>query len=830
MTSVKRAVSGQVDDWFTSANHPSSEVFSDAEGVFLSIPGRLEGARSPVFGDQVWDPDDVIPRRPNIPRGRRRITFAQHPAWSLRSREVAMALLNPADPRLLARSVSFGSRTFAMGHAQGRCVSYKTAAAWQVQRGLPDDITFWSKGEWSSMVKAEITKGAKYGTVRNLIQAIRDLVALSPLLTGGGIESDPWNGRTTRSIAKDAHDGETQVMAPERWIPLMGACWTYISVFADDILTLRESHGCALQPRTRRRESRRQTYEGLIDAFLEAPETIVPMKRWHNRVEPNWEKLSRLVTGDQTERLFQLGSADSTRRIRRQIVENAVANGDVRSGLMNAADFRGHLSRRVSELGDARRTARGPRSSQADEILESWLSDPDNLVALRDDCGDRAGQEISAGDVNWSMMEYLVYGNNTTKHVTLGPWKRGYRRRDLILAAARSGRTFVADHAAMSIQRKCMGFALIERPNGERAPWRDSMSDYEARCELRALRAACYVFLAAMTMMRDSELQSIKRGSITVHYGVEAIKGSSFKGRRAETPAHWWIVDEAATAIHILERLSTHPVYLFAKFVDEDEDSEPGIRPGHELKFLLEHLAATGARSGLAPIPESTLISARILRRTTACISRELGGNELAVSQQLKHVISYGFSNVTSDYMAPDPKWSNLLKTNRSEEDLKHMVQMIQQSRQSAHPLAGRGGARLTDAIIDTSTSNAAHDSPQLLISDAQLAALLKKIAPIIRFGPANACLYDEETALCRRSAQSSSQGPLLGMCQPGRCGNSVVGPEHLPVWIGELRMLKATIEGTKLSPPRRQALSERLAEVEQVLNDANTSADREQQ
>jgi integrase len=830
MTSTRNGGAERAADDNSGTKQLVSELFSDIECVFLSRPDRLKGASSPTFGDPVWDPDGVIPRRPNVTRAQVRITFPAHPAWSLRSREVAMALLNPADPRLLARSVSFGSRTYAITHAKGRCESYKTAAAWQVEKGLADDITVWSHDNWTSMVESEITKGAKNGTVRNLINAIRDLVALSPILTGGGIASDPWNGQPTLAIAKGAHKGRTEVMAPDRWIPLIGACWTYINVFADDILSLRESHRCALRWRMPPQSRRRDTYDDLLNEYLESVDAVIPMRKTAGGdLEANWERLSRLVTADQVVGVFKLGKGP-TGQVRRQLVYDAIADGDVLCQVMSVADFRALLARRVYELDGIRCAAAGPRTSEADEIVQTWIDQSENSVALRRDCGGRTGQQLTDDDVNWSMMENIVYGNDKGELILLGRWDRGRRRRELILAAAQSGRTFVADKGVMSAQRACAGFALVEGPDGRSVPWRESMSDYEARCELRALRAACYVFVAAMTMMRDSELQSIKRGSITVHYGVPAVRSSTYKGRRAETTAHWWIVDEVATAIGVLERLSTHPEYLFASFVDGDhEDAEPGIRTVHEFGFLFEHLAATGARSGLAPIPDDTWVSPRMLRRTTACISRELGGNELAVSQQLKHVISYGYSNVTASYMAPDPAWSNLLNTNRSEENLGHMVDMIQESRQSSHPLAGRGGERLTDAIVDASTSTAAAGGQGLLMSDAQLAALLKKIAPVIRFGPANACLWDEETALCRRTAMPDTQGPLLGLCQPARCANSVVGAEHLPVWISELQMLRATIADNRLSPPRRQALSDRLADVEQVLDDANVDADREQ-
>lgn len=141
----------------------SSDIFADTEDVFLSRPDRIAGAPACLFSEQVWDATGVLPRRANIGRHQLRIIFPQHPAWSLRSREIAMTLLNSTDPRLLARSVSFGSRTFSLAHVRSRCETYKTVAAWQTAQGLPDDISAWGARDWVAMVEAEIARGVKTG-------------------------------------------------------------------------------------------------------------------------------------------------------------------------------------------------------------------------------------------------------------------------------------------------------------------------------------------------------------------------------------------------------------------------------------------------------------------------------------------------------------------------------------------------------------------------------------------------------------------------------------------------------------------------------------------
>ncbi|MDO3333062.1 integrase [Mycobacteroides abscessus] len=775
----------------------------------------------------MWDAASALPRRPNVQPSQMRLVFPGHPAWSLRSREIAMALLNTTDPRLLARSVSFGSRTFSLGHVRGRVEAYRVVANWQIANDLPDDITAWSDQDWVALVDNEISRGMKDGTIRNLVCAVRDLIALSPILTGGGLAADPWKGKPTKSIAKHAEKRSTQVIEPARWIPLIDTCWKYISVFAEDILSLRHTHDCALRVGMPEGDRRPINYTDLLTEYLETNDAVIPIEdRTDGSVEPDWSWLSRLASADQSRRIFF--SSRIKGRDRRQMVYDAIGNAELPCRVLTLDELRSKLATHVADMKAGGRSTSRLRAASADQVLHDWIERSRDGVALRATNRSIDSEQITARDINWAMMERTVYGFDLTTNLLRGTGEAVWRRRELVLAEAQRGRTFIADKGSMSTPRPCTNFVPVEDSDGNRMPWREALSDFEARCELRALRAACYIFIAAMTMMRDSEIQDIQRGSVTTFYGVPAVRSHTYKGRTAKTPAHWWIVEEVATAIAVLERLSTHPHYLFARFVDGyHENPEPGIKVGREIDFFLEHLKSTGARSGLPPIPDGSSISPRTLRRTTACISRELGGNELAVSQQLKHVINYGYSNVTAAYMAPDPAWAKFLGTNRSEDNLGHMVSMIQESLSSTHPLAGRGGERLTNAMVSAAEAGPRAAAQSLLMSDSQIGALLKKHAPAIHFGPANACLYDEETALCRRQASTQTPGPLLGLCQPARCANSVIGLKHLPVWISELQTLKSTIAAKGVSPPRRQALSERLADVHQVLTQADVDTDR---
>ena len=55
-------------------------------------------------------------------------------------------------------------------------------------------------------------------------------------------------------------------------------------------------------------------------------------------------------------------------------------------------------------------------------------------------------------------------------------------------------------------------------------------------------------------------------------------------------------------------------------------------------------------------------------------------------------------------------------------------------------------------------------------------------------------------------------QSPLIGACHPARRRNSAVTATHAPAWLAEEADLTAMLRQTRLAPPRKQALQQRLA------------------
>ena len=95
-----------------------------------------------------------------------------------------------------------------------------------------------------------------------------------------------------------------------------------------------------------------------------------------------------------------------------------------------------------------------------------------------------------------------------------------------------------------------------------------------------------------------------------------------------------------------------------------------------------------------------------------------------------------------------------------------------------------------------------------------------------IRFGKLNHCTMDDANpagAKCLEDAvvPDGHQGPLPDRCQPGRCANSMIGPEHIPIWKAERGAVTRLLGLPALPARRRASLQAQLTDVDAVLRRA---------
>ncbi|MFJ4526529.1 hypothetical protein ACIP4Y_37435 [Streptomyces sp. NPDC088810] len=103
---------------------------------------------------------------------------------------------------------------------------------------------------------------------------------------------------------------------------------------------------------------------------------------------------------------------------------------------------------------------------------------------------------------------------------------------------------------------------------------------------------------------------------------------------------------------------------------------------------------------------------------------------------------------------------------------------------------------------------------------------LLKRTHLSIRFGKLNHCTMDENNpvgAKCLEDAivPPGHRGPLIDRCQPARCSNSIIAPEHLPIWKAEHDSLSRLRDQPRL-PPNGAAIDEQIRDVELALRKAD--------
>ena len=156
----------------------------------------------------------------------------------------------------------------------------------------------------------------------------------------------------------------------------------------------------------------------------------------------------------------------------------------------------------------------------------------------------------------------------------------------------------------------CTGFTVVTRADGTTGPWRQRLSPDQLGHELRMLRAAIYVWVAALSMMRDSEIQEIQRGAVTTHYGSPAVTSHKTKLDPARPQLRWWITEPVAQAIAVAERLSRHPTHIFATLNPPAAAREGVIRNGRrgidasdDIDLFIAHINTACAASACSPSP-----------------------------------------------------------------------------------------------------------------------------------------------------------------------------------------------------------------------------------
>lgn len=616
--------------------------------------------------------------------------------WNLRARELAMALLNPTHKVLRGRGIYRPATPAHVKTIRSRLDGLKNFAAWHVDHypGVPlHQLTQTDLDRFLGDAKATVAPSS----VREAVEAVRDLHAHDAALTGRGIDFRPWGDATTIAVSGQQHNAElsTPVIPPDVWWPLLRACWQYIDVFSQDIFDA-AAEWAALDRGSQERV-RVQDPDGALDNWLANGTPKVPLHRMtlgrFRQGEIHWTLLSCLITDGHSKLLFR-NTEEPTVIARRERITQAMKTGAIRT-------TPGGLTTRASE---------------------------------------------------------------------------------------------------------------VTRVDGSTGPWIDGFDPMTIRVHRKILRNACYVFCAALTMMRDSELLSIKKGALTTFYGAPAVRSQLRKGRQGKHTRNWWIIEPVAQAIAVAEQLA-HGEDVFASV-----RRNPGERfdRNDELKRFISQLNALGPDPGLEPIPDFRL-SPHMFRRTMAVITAQQPDGEIALGLQLKHAARRAVANgTTSGYASETPEWAAEFEHELQEAVATRLVGMWSTQSTDEIQLAGAGAQRFRDELgrVEDEAGTA------VKIGDERtLRTLLRDRFSTLRWGTVNHCLGIPEQAACLNGLppEAAAAGMVPNRCQPTTCGNSVITDEHAPIWIAEERDLFAKLRDRKMAEHNREQLEVELDSVQRI-------------
>ncbi|MCX4826236.1 integrase [Streptomyces sp. NBC_01142] len=452
--------------------------------------------------------------------------------------------------------------------------------------------------------------------------------------------------------------------------------------------------------------------------------------------------------------------------------------------------------RRLRELHAAAQVSR----RGIDARLKEWFADDRNKVPVHP-----PSSKWPAGQVNWKLLTLVLGYDPLNSNAFAIRADIRHKRREMVLDAVAMGRTTTDTLAGELVQ--------VLREDGSTGPWHPGI-DSQALFDLKkALREAAFVLVVGLSMMRDSEIHEIMRGSVVEHYNAPSISSTKIKGTANRPGKHWWIAAPVVEALAVAEAVSVHPERVFAPVYTHrcrQDDSVVGVSM---LAAFVQFSNAGRAWSGLDEIP-TTYIRPHMFRRTMAMLTDQFPGSEIATGIQLKHVAARALANATTrGYAASDSDWANYLTDALDNVKFRKIKDLYQRHTAGEEIGFGPGAERVKDAFDQITASVKARNG------DARTAdSLLRTTRIHIRFGMLNNCTADHTNpvgAVCLENAiiPDGHVGPLDWRCRPDRCGNSMIGPEHLPIYDSHQRKQLEIINNPAI-PAVRRDLAERELDI----------------
>lgn len=367
----------------------------------------------------------------------------------------------------------------------------------------------------------------------------------------------------------------------------------------------------------------------------------------------------------------------------------------------------------------------------------------------------------------------------------------------------------------------------------------DPIRDDSITVLTQILQAACYVLVAFLSGMRDSEVKHLHRGCVTTERDGNGtpyrwkVASQAFKGESedAGVPATWVVGASAARAIEVLEKVQHYRAHgrtdwLFAS-IKTGKGRGSGVRGGNEamtlagtnlqlnrfIEWVNKYCTERGRDDSIPNVDgRPWRLTTRQFRRTLAWyIARRPGGAIAGAIAYRHHSVQMfeGYAGTNESGFRAEVEAEEALA--RGE----HLLAMIDKHEHTSltGPASGEAEWRLNELGKQSGFSGT------VTTDGRRLLRITSRNDPAVYPGKYVTCVYNHAKALCRRRAGTDGDTPDLTDCKPLSCSNVALSEDNRAAWRAEVDAIDAELSAPPLLVPLMIAnLEQRRDQVQSFL------------
>ncbi|WP_296105350.1 integrase [uncultured Agrobacterium sp.] len=477
--------------------------------------------------------------------------------------------------------------------------------------------------------------------------------------------------------------------------------------------------------------------------------------------------------------------------------------------------------------GDAlapRNERRARRQARLHAYLDERRRQGRGIPAWPDRIGRAAPVSGFEPPLNWQLI-YLNVGADANLQRSAGGQPNDKMRRTVEAAASELGTEIGGMDTQISVD-----------PDTGR-PWRVRFDARALAIEERMLQAACYVVCAYLTGMRDSEVQAMRPGCLSITRSEDGlidrhrVKSVAYKSKEARgEEAEWITITPVATAISVLEQLNVRSVQqrgtetlwpvLSLSHARKRVLATDVVTKLNQFRDYLNERFGTEAEPIIPPRPDGRpwQLTTRQFRRTIAWHIANRPFGTIAGMIQYKHV-----SVATFEGYAGSSR-SGFLAEVENERRLGQMDDILTyfDERQLGNGLSGPAAVRIAKSL--DGAASALQPLPGMIADRGRLRVMLADTARTLHVGVLADCFFDPATAVCLRHAAGEQSAPMISLCEPSRCPNACITARHRPAWEGAAENARGVLKEKRLSELQRLSIEQDLRRIETVLSDIDAA------